>query len=129
MCSTLNEVPLAWGQEGGHSPPELSYSVVDLVATPEYTTRPLQPPVYVFLIDVSHAAIQSGTWILVLQSPLRKLISVPGMVATAARTLLENLDYIPNEDDETRISILAFDTSLYFFSMQVRYFVCALVIS
>jgi len=48
-----------------------------------------------------------------------KLISVSGMVATATRTLLENLDRIPNEDNRTKISILAFDTSLYFFSIQV----------
>ena len=41
------------------------------------------------------------------------------MVATATRTLLENLDRIPNEDNRTKISILAFDTSLYFFSAQV----------
>ena len=48
-----------------------------------------------------------------------KLILVPGMVATATRTLLENLDRIPNEDNRTKISILAYDTSLYFFSIQV----------
>jgi protein transport protein SEC24 len=41
------------------------------------------------------------------------------MVATATRTLLENLDRIPNEDSRTKVSILAFDTSLYFFSIQV----------
>ena len=51
------------------------------------------------------------------------------MVATATRTLLENLDRIPNEEDETRVSILAFDTSLYFFSIQVGDLVGALVIS
>ena len=44
-----------------------------------------------------------------------------GMVATATRTLLENLDRIPNEDSRTKVSILAFDTSLYFFSIQVCY--------
>jgi hypothetical protein len=48
-----------------------------------------------------------------------KLILVLGMVATATRTLLENLDRIPNEDNRTKVSILAFDTSLYFFSVQV----------
>jgi hypothetical protein len=42
-----------------------------------------------------------------------------GMVATATRTILENLDRIPNEDDRTKIAIVCFDTSLYFFSMPV----------
>ena len=42
-----------------------------------------------------------------------------GMVATATRTLLENLDRIPNEDNRTKIAVLCFDISLYFFSMPV----------
>lgn len=42
------------------------------------------------------------------------------MVATAARTLLETLDRIPNEESRTRISIIAVDTSLHFFSLTVR---------
>ena len=41
------------------------------------------------------------------------------MVATATRTLLENLGRIPDEDNRTKISIVAFDSSLYFFSIQV----------
>jgi protein transport protein SEC24 len=42
------------------------------------------------------------------------------MVATATRTILENLDRIPNEDNRTKIGIVCFDVSLYFFSMPVR---------
>ncbi|KAI0052071.1 CPII coat sec24 protein [Auriscalpium vulgare] len=79
--------------------PELNHAVIEYVAPNEYMVRPPQPPVYVFLIDVSHSAVQSG------------------VVATAARTILENLDRIPNQDDRTKVSIVAFDTSLYFFSM------------
>lgn len=43
------------------------------------------------------------------------------MVATATRTILENLDRIPNEDDRTKVAFVAFDTSLYFFSMPVSF--------
>lgn len=43
-----------------------------------------------------------------------------GMTATAAQALLENLDRIPNEDSHTKIALIGFDTSLYFFSMPVR---------
>lgn len=41
------------------------------------------------------------------------------MVATATRTILENLDRIPDEDDRTKIAIICYDVSLYFFSMTV----------
>lgn len=61
--------------------------------------RPPQPPLYIFIIDVSYSAISSG------------------MVATAARTLLESLDRIPNDDSRTKISIIAVDSCLHFFSL------------
>ena len=41
------------------------------------------------------------------------------MVATATRTIKENLDRIPDEDGRTKVAIICFDTSLYFFSMPV----------
>jgi hypothetical protein len=50
-----------------------------------------------------------------------------GMVATATRTILENLDRIPNEDERTKVSIIAFDASIYFFSIAVR-IRCVLVV-
>jgi protein transport protein SEC24 len=63
--------------------------------------RPPQPPIYIFIIDVSYSAINSG------------------MVATAARTLLESLHRLPNEDSRTKISIIAVDSCLHFFSLAV----------
>lgn len=42
------------------SRPELSHGAVEYVAPTEYMVRPPQPAVYVFLIDVSRAAVQSG---------------------------------------------------------------------
>jgi hypothetical protein len=41
------------------------------------------------------------------------------MVATAARTILENLDRIPNGDQRTKIAIIAFDVALHFFTITV----------
>ncbi|KII87612.1 hypothetical protein PLICRDRAFT_42119 [Plicaturopsis crispa FD-325 SS-3] len=106
MCSMSNEVPqlFDWDQERNQpgdrwARPEMNNSVVEFVAPTEYMIRPPQPPIYVFLIDVSHAAVQSG------------------MVATATRTILENLDRIPNEGNRTKISIVCFDVALYFFSI------------
>lgn len=42
-----------------------------------------------------------------------------GMVATAARTILENLDRIPDQEKRVKIAIVAFDVSLYFFTVPV----------
>lgn len=41
------------------------------------------------------------------------------MVATATRTILENLGRIPDEDQRTKVAIICYDTSLYFFSIPV----------
>ncbi|KAJ8589364.1 protein transporter SEC24 [Rhizopogon salebrosus TDB-379] len=106
MCSMSNEVPQLFDWDQTRNQPgdrwardELNHSVVEFVAPTEYMVRPPQPAVYVILIDVSHTAVQSG------------------MVATATRTILENLDRIPNDDERTKVAIIAYDTSLYFFSM------------
>ncbi|KAI0631186.1 protein transporter SEC24 [Trametes polyzona] len=106
MCSMSNEVPQLFDWDQVRNQPgdrwaraELNHGVVEFVAPTEYMVRPPQPAVYVFLIDVSHNAIQSG------------------MVATATRTILENLDRIPNEDNRTKVAFIAFDTSLHFFSL------------
>lgn len=50
-------------------------------------------------MDVSYSAISTG------------------MVATAARTLLESLDRIPNADDRTKISLICVDSCLHFFTL------------
>jgi protein transport protein SEC24 len=106
MCNISNEVPqlFDWDQEKNEpadrwARPELNHSVVEFIAPREYMVRPPQPPVYVFLIDVSVTAISSG------------------MVATAARTILETLDRLPNEDKRTKIALIAVDTSLHFFCL------------
>ena len=106
MCNLSNEVPqlFDWNQQTNQPADrwqraELNHAVVDFIAPTEYMVRPPQPPVYTFIIDVSYGAIHSG------------------MVATAARTILESLDRIPNEDNRTKISIIAVDTVLHFFCL------------
>lgn len=106
MCNITNEVPqlFDWDQETNQPAdrwqrPELNSSVVEFIAPREYMVRPPQPPVYTFLIDVSHQAIQSG------------------MVATAARTILETLPRLPNANDRTKVAIIGVDTSLHFFCL------------
>ncbi|WWC85222.1 protein transporter SEC24 [Kwoniella dendrophila CBS 6074] len=106
MCGLSNEVPqlFDWNQQENKpadrwSRKELNHSVVEFIAPTEYMVRPPQPPVYAFVIDVSQQAIQSG------------------MVAVAARTILESLDNIPNADNRTKVAIIAVSTSLHFFSL------------
>jgi hypothetical protein len=62
-----NEVPQLFDWDQVRNQPgdrwareELNHSAVEFVAPTEYMVRPPQPAVYVFLIDVSHAAVQSG---------------------------------------------------------------------
>lgn len=67
MCNMSNEVPQLFDWDQARNQPgdrwqraELNHSVVEFVAPTEYMVRPPQPAVYVFLIDVSHPAVQSG---------------------------------------------------------------------
>ncbi|KAK7552484.1 hypothetical protein IWX46DRAFT_344113 [Phyllosticta citricarpa] len=106
MCNLTNDVPQAfdWDATTQQSVdrwqrPELNYSVVEFVAPQEYMVRPPQPLVYLFLFDVSYAAVTNG------------------LLATAARCILESLDRIPNADRRTRLGFMAVDSSLHYFSI------------
>jgi protein transport protein SEC24 len=121
-----NEVPqmFDWDQERNKpgdrwARPELNHAVVEFVAPTEYMVRPPQPVFYVFLIDVSHAAVSTGEPFLSRVPGCSSVDGFVGMVATACRTLLENLDRLPNDDNRTKVAIIAFDVALYFFSMPV----------
>ncbi|KAI7857975.1 hypothetical protein BDC45DRAFT_603034 [Circinella umbellata] len=106
MCFLLNDVPAAFDYDAVNQQPmdrwkrsELNYGCVEFVAPTEYMVRPPQAPAYVFVIDVSHSAIQSG------------------MLATAARTILDSLDRIPNKENRTSIAIITVDSSLHFYNL------------
>ncbi|KAJ3278706.1 COPII subunit [Borealophlyctis nickersoniae] len=106
LCFLSNEVPtfFDWDPETrAHvdrmQRPELTHSVIEFVAPQEYMVRPPQPVVMLFVIDVSYSAVQSG------------------MVATAARTILDTLDAIPNTDNRTKVGFIAVDSTLHFFNL------------
>ena len=106
MCNLTNDVPQAFDWDATTQKsldrwqrPELNSSVVEFIAPQEYMVRPPQPLVYLFLLDVSHASITNG------------------LLATAARCILESLDRIPNADRRTRLGFMAVDSSLYYFSI------------
>ena len=106
MCNLSNDVPQAfdWDAAAQQSVDrwqraELNHSVVEFVAPQEYMVRPPQPLVYLFLFDVSYAAVSSG------------------LLATSARTILDSLNRIPNADRRTRLGFLAVDSGLHYFSI------------
>ncbi|KAF2267375.1 hypothetical protein CC78DRAFT_530777 [Lojkania enalia] len=106
MCNLTNDVPQSfdWNQVEQRSVDrwqraELNYAVTEFVAPQEYMVRPPQPLVYLFLLDVSYAAVANG------------------LLATASRTILESLDRIPNVDRRTRLGFIAVDSSLHYFQI------------
>ncbi|KAK6524155.1 COPII subunit [Orbilia ellipsospora] len=109
LCNLTNDVPQAFDwdhvnqkQADRWQRPELNHAVVEFVAPQEYMVRPPQPLVYLFLLDVSYAAVTSG------------------LLATAARTILESLDRIPDEDRRTRLGFICVDSALHYFSINAE---------
>ncbi|KAI1848364.1 hypothetical protein JX265_008855 [Neoarthrinium moseri] len=106
MCNLTNDVPQAFDWDAAAQKsvnrwdrPELNHAVVEFVAPQEYMVRPPQPLVYLFLFDVSYAAVSTG------------------LLATSARTILDSLNRIPNADRRTRIGFIAVDSSLHYFAI------------
>ena len=106
MCNLTNDVPQAFDWDAATQKgldrwqrPDLNHAVVEFIAPQEYMVRPPQPLVYLFLIDVSYAAVTSG------------------LLATTARCIRESLDRIPNADRRTRVGFIAVDSSLHFFNI------------
>lgn len=109
MCFLLNDVPAAFDYDNQTQQPadrwkrhELNHGCVEFVAPTEYMVRPPQAPAFIFVIDVSYSAIQSG------------------MVATAARTILDSLDRLPNQENRTKVGVITVDSSLHFYNLNSK---------
>lgn len=106
LCNLLNDTPQGFDWNLADNKPadryaraELNHAVVDFIAPTEYMVRPPQSLAYVFLIDVSFAAVTSG------------------LVGTTARIISEALDQIPNSDKRTKVAFIGVDSSLHYFQM------------
>jgi len=106
MCNLTNDVPQAFDWDAAAQKSvdrwqrhELNHAVVEFVAPQEYMVRPPQPLVYLFLFDVSYAAVSTG------------------LLATSARTILDSLNRIPNADRRTRLGFIAVDSALHYFAV------------
>ncbi|XP_045141010.1 protein transport protein Sec24A isoform X2 [Echinops telfairi] len=106
LCYRVNDVPeefmynpltRVYGEP--HRRPEVQNATIEFMAPSEYMLRPPQPPVYLFVFDVSHNAIETGYLNLVCQS------------------LLDNLDLLPG-NTRTKIGFITFDSTIHFYSLQ-----------
>ncbi|KAJ1934146.1 COPII coat Sec23p-Sfb3p heterodimer component, partial [Linderina macrospora] len=107
MCRHENEVPedyfcnldMAGQRLDREARPELRCGSVEFVATKEFITHKPKPAAYIFAIDVTWNAVQSG------------------MVATAARTIKDLLYQGTGLPAGTRVGIITFDRSAHFYNL------------
>ncbi|XP_043672934.1 protein transport protein Sec24A isoform X2 [Vespula pensylvanica] len=78
--------------------PEVKTSTIEYIAPSEYMLRPPQPAVYLFILDVSRLAVESGYLTVVCNIIIDELSRLPG-------------------DGRTQIGFLAVDSTIHFFSM------------
>ncbi|XP_011883270.1 PREDICTED: protein transport protein Sec24A [Vollenhovia emeryi] len=105
LCFRLNELPeefqfdpvtKSYGDPSRR--PEVRTGTIEFIAPSEYMVRPPQPAVYLFVLDVSRLAVESG------------------YLQTVCNTITEELSSLPG-DSRTQIGFLAVDSALHFFSM------------
>ncbi|XP_023651648.1 protein transport protein Sec24B isoform X3 [Paramormyrops kingsleyae] len=106
LCYRVNDVPdefmynpvtRSYGEP--HKRPEVQNSTVEFIASSDYMLRPPQPAVYLFVLDVSHNAVETGYLTIFCQS------------------LLDNLDKLPG-DTRTRLGFVTFDSTIHFYNLQ-----------
>ncbi|KAK7925166.1 hypothetical protein WMY93_007476 [Mugilogobius chulae] len=106
LCYRVNEVPeefmynpvsRAYGEP--HKRPEVQNATIEFIAPSEYMLRPPQPAVYLFVLDVSHNAVETGYLHVFCQSLLDNLNSLPG-------------------DTRTKVGFITFDSTIHFYNLQ-----------
>lgn len=109
FCAFVNDVPQeyfsptdsAGNREDVLARPELSRGSVEFVAPVEYMVRPPQPPVYVFVLDVSYSAVSSG------------------ILATACAAIKEALPNIGGGGaGRSLLGFITHDTSVHFYAIK-----------
>ncbi|XP_035600404.1 protein transport protein Sec24B-like isoform X5 [Oncorhynchus keta] len=105
LCYRVNDVPdefmynpvtRSYGEP--HKRPEVQNSTVEFIASSDYMLRPPQPAVYLFVLDVSHNAVDAG------------------YLDVFCQTLLENLDKMPG-DTRTRVGFITFNSTIHFYNL------------
>lgn len=105
LCYRVNELPeefqfdpvtKSYGDPSRR--PEVKTSTIEFIAPSEYMLRPPQPAVYLFVLDVSRLAVESG------------------YLSIVCSTIADELSRLPG-DSRTQVGFLAVDSALHFFSM------------
>lgn len=105
FCRLANDVPALFDQNmdgqkvNRYERNEIRHAVMEYIAPKEYTIRQPPPSSYVFILDVSQNTIKNG------------------LLATTARSILESLEFLPNHDGRTRVSIVCVDNALHYFTI------------
>ncbi|XP_056301913.1 protein transport protein Sec24A isoform X2 [Danio aesculapii] len=106
LCHRVNEVPeefmynpVSKSYGAPHKRPEVQNATIEFIAPSEYMLRPPQPAVYLFVLDVSHNAVETG------------------YLDAVCRSLLDNLSSLPG-DARTKIGFITFDSTIHFYSLQ-----------
>ncbi|CAH1794179.1 unnamed protein product, partial [Owenia fusiformis] len=76
--------------------PEIKSATIEFIAPSEYMLRPPQPAVYLYLLDVSFNAVETG------------------YLQIFCQTLLDEIDRIPG-DSRTQIGFITYDSSLHYY--------------
>ncbi|XP_030649076.1 protein transport protein Sec24A isoform X2 [Chanos chanos] len=106
LCYRVNDVPeefmynpvsRSYGEP--HKRPEVQNATIEFIAPSEYMLRPPQPAVYLFVLDVSHNAVETG------------------YIDVLCQSLLENLNSLPG-DARTKIGFITFDSNIHFYNLQ-----------
>lgn len=105
FCRLANDIPMQYNQSydgnqtNQYERNEVRYGVMEFLAPKEYSVRQPPPSTYTFILDVSQNAIRNG------------------LLATTTRSILESLEFLPNHDGRTRISILCVDNAIHYFKI------------
>ncbi|XP_013873859.1 protein transport protein Sec24A isoform X2 [Austrofundulus limnaeus] len=106
LCYRVNDVPeefmynpvsRSYGEP--HKRPEVQNATIEFIAPSEYMLRPPQPAVYLFVLDVSHNAVETGYLKEFCQSVLDNINSLPG-------------------DSRTKVGFITFDSTIHFYNLQ-----------
>lgn len=103
LCNRSNDLPddFCWDPNTKSfgdpvNRPEIKHPTVEFIAPNEYMLRPPQPAVYVFVLDVSAAAVESG------------------YLFAFSEQLLINIDQLPG-DDRTQVAFVCVDSMVHFY--------------
>ncbi|XP_054724767.1 protein transport protein Sec24A-like isoform X2 [Uloborus diversus] len=105
LCFRVNDLPeeflydpttRAYGDPSRR--PEIRNATIEFIAPSDYMLRPPQPAVYLFILDVSHVAVETG------------------YLHTFCKILLDSIDELPG-DSRTRVGFMTFDGSIHFYNL------------